>query len=137
MLFRTTEVCKELFIVEHGAISLIEDAEDDGDTPGAVSILGPGESAGEVAFVFGLRHYMSAKCEAEGPANLFTLSSDNFKLLIKMFPEQEDLLMHNTMMQYDGARAHARTRHCVRGTAQRASAGGTPMLTHDASDRLC
>lgn len=84
VLFRTTEVCKELYIIESGSIRVFEDPIEEGGEPGAVTSLGAGETVGEVAFVFGLRHFNNAACESDADCQLVVLSSDNFRLLMKV-----------------------------------------------------
>ncbi|KAG8466118.1 hypothetical protein KFE25_001874 [Diacronema lutheri] len=102
VLFRTTELCKELAIITLGAVRVFDDPLQEGGEQGAVATLVVGETIGDVAFIFGLRHFNNASCESDGPATLATLSLDDFKLLLKVFPAQEDVLMDNAMMQFDG-----------------------------------
>lgn len=115
-LFRTSEACKELYIIESGAVILYDDPQEEGGEPVVTNTLLNGEPVGEVAFVFGLRHVSSARSESDGETKLLVLLSEDFKLLMKMFPDQEDKLMDNAMSQYDGMMysapaASGQTRH--------------------------
>jgi hypothetical protein len=101
VIFRSGDACKELMLIASGSIETVEDGEGGrGDESGA-ELLGPGDTLGEVPFVFGIRHFKSARV-GRSKAAAFTLATEAYRELLKSFPAQEDVIMDNTMRQYDG-----------------------------------
>ena len=111
-LYRRADVCNELFVVEAGAVRTYDEPREEGGEPENVATVIAGETLGEVALVFGMKHFNSARTEPDAETRLATLSAEHYRLLIRMFPEQVDVLMDNAMRQYEGAPrcAHGRRR---------------------------
>jgi hypothetical protein len=107
VLFRVGEASKMLYIVEAGALLVYEEADgaEGAIAAGTAASVLPGETAGEIAFVFGMRHMSSARAEADVESRLLTLRAVDLELLVRMFPDQQGVLMDNAMSQYDGERA--------------------------------
>jgi hypothetical protein len=118
LLYRKGEVCAELFIVEAGAVRTYDDPELEGSEPLNVQVMIAGETIGEAALVFGIKHFNNARTEVDAETTLLTLSAEDFKLLMRMFPNQEDTLMDNAMSQWEGAARGASGR--AGGRAERA-----------------
>ena len=111
-LFRVGDVCKELIFVESGAIELLDsDTTEDGLVEEVIVAIA-GDTVGQLSFVFGIRHFKHARTATEVETRVFTLSYDNYRMLLKTFPEQEDRIMDNAMLQYDGTSSTAWTVQC-------------------------
>jgi hypothetical protein len=124
-LFREGDVCKELFLVESGFIELTSSAGglsvgssgsgsggggggDQGHLGGeqqdeqlVVSVTG--ETVGELSFIFGIRHFRNGRTASGVETRVFVLTTDNYRVLLKTLPQQEDRVMDNAMFQFDGA----------------------------------
>jgi len=104
-LFREGEVCKELYFLESGSIEQYNAAVDGKDNMAEDDdnmLATAGDTVGELAFVFGVRHFASGRTVPELEAHVFVLSLESYKVLLKTFPQQEDKVMDNAMLQYDG-----------------------------------
>jgi ankyrin repeat protein len=120
VVFRAGEACKELLLLASGSVEAQEEADKDGD--GAIEVLGPGDTLGEVPFVFGIRHFKTARVGCV-KAMAFGLSSAAFKELLKSFPSQEDVIMDNTMNGHEGL-ATARSGKSKLSTARSSNVDG-------------
>jgi ankyrin repeat protein len=103
LLYRKTDICREMYIVQSGAVRTYDEAPDDPTEHLNTMTVIAGETVGEVSLVFGMKHFANARTELETLTKLVTLSDESFKLLIKMFPDQEDILMDNAMLRWEGA----------------------------------
>jgi len=103
-LFRAGDVCKELFIVNTGLIEVINgDSEARDDAQAGASTCEHGDTIGDIAFVFKIRHFNSARSVGKGDSGLFVLTLDRYSALVKMFPLQEDHIADNVMADQSGA----------------------------------
>lgn len=110
LLFREGDVCKELFFVESGTIELSSGAIGRGDDEDADFTLAiAGDTVGELAFVFGIRHFRNGRSASDVETHVFVLNTDSYRVLLKSFPQQEDKVMDNAMQQYDGTVSAARS----------------------------
>lgn len=101
LVFNAGDVCRELLLVESGGIELTT-ADNGAEGGGEEELVGPGNTLAELSFVFGLRHFARGVSVSEVETRVFSLSHSQFRDLIKTFPQQEDLVMDNAMMQHDG-----------------------------------
>ncbi|KAG8469193.1 hypothetical protein KFE25_007711 [Diacronema lutheri] len=101
VVFRSGDACKELLLISAGVIETADDDEDGRAEEGGMVALGAGDTLGEVPFVFGIRHFKTARV-GRTKASAFTLTVEAYRELLKSFPAQEDVIMDNTMRQYDG-----------------------------------
>jgi len=67
VLFRTSDVCRELFVIESGAVEVFDEGgEDDALGGGGIELVSAGETLGDLPFVFGMRHVNNARSTHEG-----------------------------------------------------------------------
>jgi len=128
VVFRAGEACKELVIISSGFVDTYEEvAASVAGGPGGEEVsdsLGPGDTLAEVSFVFGIRHFKTARVSRHKKVLAFVLSAEAYRELLKAFPSQEDVVMDNAMHQYEGmttARSH-KSKLSVGGAS---SAGGS------------
>mmetsp|Transcript_2910 Transcript_2910/g.7351 ORF Transcript_2910/g.7351 Transcript_2910/m.7351 type:complete len:1774 (+) Transcript_2910:107-5428(+) len=107
VIFRVGEACKELIIIATGEVETVDDGAESGES--GIEILGQGDALGGVAFVFGLRYFKTARVTSTKKANVYTLSSDSYRELLKTFPSQEDIMMDNAFHQYEGQMTTSRS----------------------------
>jgi len=103
VLFRATDVCKELFIIDSGCVDVYDDEE--ALASGEYQTLTAGDTAGGVSFFFGLRHWTYARSFSDGETHCYILTADSYRMLSKMFPDEEDIIINNIMHSFDGALA--------------------------------
>jgi hypothetical protein len=126
VIFRTNEACRELLLIQTGAVDTYEEPEQEGAEPDMIETLTAGESIGDVPFVFGIRHFKTVRAAQGSATTGFILKADLYKALLKAFPEQEDIVMDNAMRQYEGTPAHAALRSIARGLPRPGQSRGAP-----------
>jgi CRP-like cAMP-binding protein len=122
-LFREGDACKELYLIESGFIELTSSVGGLAAGPGSdggggsggggdpraeqqdeqLVVAVSGETVGEISFIFGIRHFRNGRTASGCETNVFVLTADNYRVLLKSFPQQEDRVMDNAMFQFDGA----------------------------------
>ena len=142
MLFREGEACKELLLVESGSVELWHGSDTPGGSGGAddddddddLQLAVAGDTVGDLAFVFGIRHFNSGRTASDVETRVFVLSNESYRILLKTFPMQEDKVMDNAMLQYDGMRTPPRA-HSTRAPVPQRRAARDPLTRARPSDR--
>lgn len=78
-------------------------------------IAEPGETIGDMPFVFRMRHFNNARSTGKADTSLFVLTNGRYSALVKMFPAQEDLVMDNAMSEHEGEQLHVGHNRSCRG----------------------
>ena len=91
-VYRTNEVSKKMYFIKAGIVETWVMI-----TTGGVQeeetkrISQPGETIGDLAFLFDLRHAHNARVSKRTPGVLLELAKSDFKELVVLFPEQVNL----------------------------------------------
>mmetsp|Transcript_41116 Transcript_41116/g.101450 ORF Transcript_41116/g.101450 Transcript_41116/m.101450 type:complete len:326 (+) Transcript_41116:665-1642(+) len=100
-LFNAGDPCRELFILDSGAVEAFDN--DDAADKSAAQLYEPGDSIGDIPFVFKMRHFNNARCVGKGDSALYVLTRERWLTLVKTLPLQEDVVMENVISQHLGA----------------------------------
>jgi hypothetical protein len=107
-LFRVGDACRDLFIIDTGMVEVFDEASEADEAQ--VSLCEPGDSIGNLSFVFRMRHFNNARSTGKMDTSVFVLTLERYNALVKMFPVQEDIIMDNAMLENaGGARARGAT----------------------------
>jgi hypothetical protein len=101
VIYRTEEACKELIFVAQGAIETFTEP-DDSDVVDVVSTHCVGDTLGDVAFIFNIRHVTNARAAPNCQTKIFVLAMRSWRELIKTFPGQEEIIMDNAISVHEG-----------------------------------
>eukprot|EP00854_Cymbomonas_tetramitiformis_P002266 gene2266-2985_t len=98
VVFREAEVCRELVFVVSGSVQIVVNTDEEGDL--VVETVNSGESAGDLAFFFGMRHFTSARVSPGMNCVCFVLQRFDFVQLLKLYPSEEELIAHNALHSF-------------------------------------
>lgn len=103
IIYRTAEACKELIFIAQGAIEVYSDGDGDGTDLEQMRVHGVGDTLGDVAFIFNIRHVDNARAAPDVTTKIFVLVTRAWSELLKTFPGQEDIIMENAITSHEGA----------------------------------
>ena len=91
-VYRTNEVSQKIYVVKSGVVEVfvvLASSDEDGKDEEVLQFKAiNGDAVGEIAFVFNMRHSNNARASLSGSAVNFELTREDFRDLLKYFPEQ-------------------------------------------------
>merc|ERR1719502_133576 len=96
--FRKGEISRNLYIIAGGSVELIMQS---GEDEFIEKILGDGEVAGEIPFFFNIRQMYSGRVMQGQFVRAFILSKEDYRTLIKLYPQEEEVISHNALAEVD------------------------------------
>eukprot|EP00238_Polyblepharides_amylifera_P001694 CAMPEP_0196573526 /NCGR_PEP_ID=MMETSP1081-20130531/3415_1 /TAXON_ID=36882 /ORGANISM="Pyramimonas amylifera, Strain CCMP720" /LENGTH=635 /DNA_ID=CAMNT_0041891265 /DNA_START=41 /DNA_END=1948 /DNA_ORIENTATION=- len=102
-VFRVNDMSLELCIVSSGVVELTVTSETEGERVEAV--LSNGDVFGEIAFLFSMRQPSHARTPPNMTATLFCLRKQDWHQLAKLYQEEEEQVVKNTLSSWDLTRS--------------------------------
>ena len=96
ILFNQNDISKQLHIIFSGVVELFTRAPDTGEEsidgrPSDGDVLAP------LPFFFNVRHAFAARTANNNSVRIFVLERDNYKRLIKLYPDEEETVSQNVL----------------------------------------
>jgi len=122
-LFQAGDVPEEMFLVVSGSVDKFNY-----DLTGQENPLGAikhGAAVGDVSFAFGMKHLYGARASAVGGAVCLRLTRTSYLQVLKLYPEDEDVVSQNSLMCFERAKVE-------HGSSKAGSKKGTSAVDVDA-----
>jgi len=103
VLFKHGDVADEMFIVMSGSVDKIEENPMTGNES-VTGVLKKGSAIGELSFAFGMKHLFTARAKEATGATCMRLSRSAYLEVLKLFPEDQDLVTANSLISFDTAK---------------------------------
>ena len=98
VLYNTNDISKQLHIIFSGVVELVVRDSDTGE-----EVVDGRHTDGDVLaplpFFFNVRHTHSARTALNNSVRLFVLERDNYRRLIKLYPDEEEVVSHNVLLE--------------------------------------
>ncbi|KAK3285457.1 hypothetical protein CYMTET_6939 [Cymbomonas tetramitiformis] len=122
-IYRVNDVSREMYIINKGNVELTSThGEEEPETVDAV--VSAGQVFGEVSFLFGLRQTMNARTGVGSTATVFALHKSDFSQMIKLFPDEGELINKAVLATWEEQYIEGRTSKSGDGAS---SVGGSEM----------
>jgi len=100
-IYRTGEVANEMYLVASGTVDELGEKDKRTGQEIVNRTIKSEHCFGELSFFFGMRHLVSAKAGKQSGAICFKLPRAQFLPLLKLFPEEEEILAEASLSSYD------------------------------------
>ncbi|KAG8466681.1 hypothetical protein KFE25_008060 [Diacronema lutheri] len=139
-VFRLNEVSETIYFLKSGIVESWVTVEIDGAREEETRhVSQPGETIGDVAFLFNLRQAFNARMSRRTAGVLLELSRSEFQTIVSLFPEQDEIIARNAVREWDmtanGGNRTARSRSTAASDAQSATSGSRKSGRTHTTDR--
>ena len=126
VLFRAGDLADEMYSVVSGAIEILDEDVHGGQS--VTGVLKKGSALGEASFAFGMKHLHGARAKAGIGSTCLRLARSNYLEVLKQFPEDQELIMSNSLVSFDQAnsnRSRSKKSKSMNGSGEKNA--GVPM----------
>ena len=102
ILFNTNDISKQLHIIFSGVVELVVSQQSDTGEEIVDARQSDGDVLAPLPFFFNVRHTHTARTALNNSVRLFVLERDNYKRLIKLYPDEEEIVSQNVLDEDTG-----------------------------------